>query len=197
MSFFKKYILSPFILCWFLSLKWRHDHSAWLIKRIMTKSDVLRIYYNKDQISSLVWSTSSKPSTTFSTSLGELLKIAIMDCSSLKRPLYTAKCMHSLSTKALSSWLWYIWYQWYLISGKKKKQLIGQLCPKLRESIIQMFAAAVFPSRLNIPKYTGDVQNSFQWFNCAALTNISGSHKDKSPHIALKVPQHVGGMCQS
>lgn len=102
----------------------------------------------------------------------------------------------SLSTKALTSWLWYIWYQWYLISGKKM-QLVRQWCNKLGESIIQMFAAAVFPPRLNLPKYTGDIQNSLQWFNCAAFTDISGSHKDKSPHVALKVSQHIGGMRQS
>lgn len=60
-----------------------------------------------------------------------------------------------------------------------------------------MFAVIISPAQLNFPKHAGEFQSTLQWYNCAAHPDISGSQDDKSLHIALKVPQHVGGMCQS
>lgn len=60
-----------------------------------------------------------------------------------------------------------------------------------------MFAVTIFPSQLKFPKCAGEFQSGLQWFNCAAHTGISGSKDDKSRHVALKIPQHVGGTRQS
>lgn len=110
----------------------------------------------------------------------------------LRMPAYLLLALRHLLAPFDISGIKDVWYQETEISLSH-----NSVTKRLREGVIPIFAITVFPSQLNSPKYTGVFQSSLQWFKCAACTDISMSQDDKSLHITLKVPQHVGGMRQS